>query len=120
MKLGPIIRSLRQDVGISQQGVSDRLQELGFFVSQATIAAWELGRRTDEIAYNPDFIDALANTLETTPTEILRQLGFVEIPHVDGDFDDILADIASLPPAQQTKLKEALRLILDGMKAVST
>lgn len=88
MKLWELIKRKRKASGISQESLADHLAAAGFNVSRTTISGWEQGKRANDLDWNPDFIRALATTLNTDAIELLRDLGFPVVP--DGfTFEDV-------------------------------
>ena len=76
MSLGPIIQQNRKRLGISQEELASRLAERRFNVPRTTIASWESGQARNSLDWNPDFLAALADSLETDSSNLLEQLGF--------------------------------------------
>lgn len=81
MKLGDLILEHRTRLDMSQEDVVKRLSLHGFNLSRAAISKWERkAPQPDDIAWNPRFIEALADIFGTTPVELLHELGFTYLP----------------------------------------
>lgn len=69
------IRQRREQLKISQEELSARLQVKGFDISRATVAHWEQGRYFSPIN-NPEFAKALATALDIGVLDMFIRAGF--------------------------------------------
>lgn len=106
---------MRKNSRVSQEALSEHLSAAGFDVSRTTISGWERGERTNELDWNPEFIQALATALNTDAITILRDLGFPVVP--DGyTFDDVqlALRVRDIPdPEERRRAVRILNAVLD-------
>lgn len=116
MRLGKVIKKHREDKGLSQYDLRDRLEARGFKVSRPTISNWETSENeAGDTTWNPKFIKALADIFETTELEILHDAGFDLVPPGFKPEDIALAMmIRSVPDVKmRERLVRALLVILE-------
>jgi len=112
--LGATIKMLRKDAGLTQEELSDLLEQYRFSVARTTISVWEnTNPDVTDPTWNPRFIQALAEIFDISEVELLDRLGFEVVP--DGyTLSDVefARSFSRLPDAKKEKV---LRLLLDLM-----
>lgn len=76
MEFRDFLKKRREELRISQQALADRLSERGQETSYARVSHWERGRNQAPLE-NASFRAALAQSLEMTVDDLMRQLGYV-------------------------------------------
>lgn len=118
MRIGRLIKQYRDRAGIERTEVSRRLSDHGFEIPHQTLKEWEdKPERKDkaEIAWNPDFVSALASIFDKTDLEVLDDLGFNVIPSgftkEDIEFAKAIREIPN--PVKRRRVVQALLQIID-------
>ena len=64
----------RTQLGMTQSQLAERLKQMGFAIAQGTISRWETGYAQQQgfPGISVDHLVALANVLQTEPTELLN------------------------------------------------
>lgn len=107
------IAKRRRALGLSQDGLADRLRNYGFDFTRATISHWEKGRYRPPYK-DPEFIRALADSLEMDTKNILFHIGLVGTDDND-DASRVVEIFESLTPERQkTALVILEQLLKEG------
>ena len=119
MRFGDVVKRHREQIGLSQADLRLRLKTRGFDLARSRISGWENKDVSpgQELAWNPAFLKALAESLETSEVALLDELGFpVGTPAgftvEDMEFARI---VASHPPDRRRRAVKAFLAILEFM-----
>jgi hypothetical protein len=115
--IGSIIKKRRQGLGLKQTDLVARLKAHGVDLPRTTLRGWEADpARKWDYDWNPDFLRALAESLETSDLAILHEMGFPVIPEGYTLEDMLLAQrIREAPPTQRKEIVRAMLAILDDL-----
>jgi transcriptional regulator with XRE-family HTH domain len=111
MEAGQFIKRRRQELGLTQQTLSDRLAAYGFASSHSRVGHWETGRNEPPID-DRAFRVALASALEMSLNQMLHELGY-EVSDDQRSTEALIAAgiIERLPPPVQRVALEQLRAL---------
>jgi len=115
--IGKIIKKRRDDLGLNRGDLLARLKERGVEIPRTTLRGWEVETaRKWEYDWNPDFLRALADSLEMSDIELLHEMGFPVIPE-GYTLDDVLLarKIRETPPARRKQIVRTLLAVLDNL-----
>jgi transcriptional regulator with XRE-family HTH domain len=108
MEFKEFVRRRREELGISQQELADRLSQRGQETSYGRISHWETGRNKPPLE-DPKFRQALASALEMDSNELLFRLGYIsDIASKYSREARIAADIIERLPQDQRRIALAL------------
>lgn len=71
------MRQRRNDVGLTQAELAERLTRLGYAAASSTVGGWETENKNPPID-DPKFVTALANVLKTTRVSIYKAAGVLD------------------------------------------
>lgn len=104
-KIGPAIKSKREELGISQLELAVRAE-----TSQSAINAYEQGKRKPR----KDTLQRLAEALETTVPVLLGKVRDTDIP-LNADERELFSALHRLNTDNQKKAIEAMKTIVDAL-----
>ena len=115
--IGKIIKKRRDDLGLNRGDLLARLKERGVEIPRTTLRGWEVETaRKWEYDWNPEFLRALADSLEMSDLELLHEMGFPVIPEGYTLDDMLLArKIREVPAGQRKKIVKTLLAVLDNL-----
>jgi transcriptional regulator with XRE-family HTH domain len=94
------LKQRRRELHLSQEELSIQLQLAGFDVSRATVSHWETGRNTIPLD-NPNFVEALANSLNMGIMELLASAGYIKYSKFGEDATKAAALVDSMPASRR-------------------
>ena len=115
--IGKIIKKRRDDLGLNRGDLLARLKAHGVEIPRTTLRGWEV-ETANKWAYdwNPDFLRALADSLEMSDIELLHEMGFAVIPEGYTLDDMLLArKIREVPPEKRKQIVKTLLAVLDNL-----
>lgn len=109
--LAEFIQQRREELGLSRLDIERRMTAVGSDLNHNTLESWENrpGNKWER-DWNPDFLSALAEVLETDELKILHELGFPVVPEGFTFEDVVLAKRINAAPPE--KRKEAVQMLL--------
>ena len=111
MEVKDFLRARRAQLGMTQEKLATRLEELGQETSYARVGHWETGRNKPPL-HNKEFRTALAIALEMDVNEMMAALGYV-VTDDERSSDAMLAAaiIDGLPSKARQLAIDYLRLL---------
>lgn len=115
--IGKIIKKRRDDLGLNRGDLLARLKLRGVDLKRTTLRGWEVETAQKwNYDWNPDFLRALAESLEMSDIELLYEMGFPVIPEGLTLDDMLLAQkIREAPPEKRKQIVRTLLAVLDNL-----
>ena len=91
----------REELGLSQEELANRVQMAGFTVSRASLSNWENGKANPPL-HDPRFRTALADALRVSRRKLLELAGYeVAGTQYSAPAEQAAELVENLPPSQQ-------------------